>query len=213
MKELPFNLMLKGLRIPFVAAWEKEPPSIAYDPCVKADAVYSGQVDHRKQALSGGLGKVLLGQMSPQRQRYVMVHGLCQVCGKKLITKVALGIFSDRGPDKLPSFDEPPCCAECALIALEMCPHVKQVWEEIGGFIVVESSLYLHQVKFTAEQDRTTFTRGGLPLARNQWRRYLGKTLVMHVRLKPSMGIPLHGIEGRTILEILARREAEERAA
>ena len=203
----PFNLTLKGLRIPFVAAWEGELASIGFDPVVGMDAVFTGAVDHREAAASGQLGKVVLGEMAPQRQRYVMAYGLCQVCGKLLENQVLLGHIDAHGHGLL-AYDEPPCCPSCALAAIELCPYVTKQWEAQGGMLIQGHDMHIQLAKLEAGDDRHKFSRKGAPgLSRPMFRRYMGKTLAVHLRLVPEYGARIQGVMGITALQGLAQIE------
>lgn len=201
---MPFNLTLKGLRIPFVAAWDLEGPNIREDSTIRADAVYTGVLDHRADAEAGRLGKVLLGQMAPQRQRYVMAHGLCQVCGQVMRHKIVLGHPEYHGPDRLLAFDEPPCCPACALVAMELCPYVRKGWADRGGLVVAKSDLFLQMVKMLPGDDPNKFCKSGPPLPRATFRRYLNKPLVYHLRMVPTTGMRIEGEDGLAIIQGLA---------
>lgn len=205
----PFNLVVKELRIPFVAAWELETPTVQWDQSVMANAVYTGVVDHRAAAAAGELGKVILGEMAPQRQRYVMTHQLCQVCGKQLDSKVLLGHPAEHGPEKLLAFDEPAACPECALVAIQLCPYARKGWGERGGILADQVQLYIQMAEMRKGDDRAALfgknTDAQMPRA--TFRRWMGKPLAVHVRLVPVTGARIEGAEGLAILEALADRE------
>lgn len=183
---LPFDLTIKGLRIPFVAAWEFESPDIRHDSTVRAEAIWCGEKDHREAAASGQLGRVLLGQMAPQRQRLCMVKKLCQVCGEMMKGHgVMLGQIAERGPDHTLCVDEPLCCASCAAVAIEQCPYAKAAFAERGALLVRKWKL-LNQMVEIRKGDSRDICRNGIPLDRATFRRWMGKPLVMHVRMMPT---------------------------
>lgn len=210
MKALPFDLVLKGLPIPFVAAWEHEQPDIQHDLLAGMGAVYTGRLDHRAEAKAGALGKVLLGQMAPQRQRYVMAHGLCQVCGRQMVHKIMLGHMQHHGPDKLLACDEPPCCPVCALLAIEFCPYAGREWAARGGLVVVDAQLFTQTVMIK-KGDSRAMTGDGKQLPRATFRRWMGKPLANHLRMVPTKYGHIEGVEGVQALQVLADHEKAAR--
>lgn len=208
----PFHLKVKGLRIPFVAAWSGEQPHIQWDDSTGMDAVYTGVVDHRVAAECGTLGKVLLGEMAPQRQRFVMIHGLCQVCGEKITHRVQLGDLDAHGPTKLVAFDEPPACPICALVAISQCPFAGEAWANRGGLIIENFELYTQVATMEKGDDRgALFKTSDAQLPRATFRRWLGKKLAVHVRMVPLTGMRIEGSAGLAILEGLAEDELLQR--
>lgn len=207
MKAKPFHCILKGLRIPFVAAWDAELPDIRHCPTINATGVFTGDLDHRQAALAGQLGKVLLGQMAPQRQRYVMAFNLCQVCGEPLLFKVLLGHPEYHGPDRLLAFDEPPCCARCALVAIELCPYARKGWAQRGGLVADHTQLFTQLAKLLKGDDRAKFAKSCKPLPRPVFRRWLDKPLGVHVRMVPVTGARIEGDAGLELLRKMAEQE------
>ena len=214
---LPFDMQLKGLRIPFVAGWQLEDPDITVDPLVMHAAVYTGKVDHRQAALAGKLGKPTLGQMAPQRQRYCMAHSICQVCGLPLIVKVQLGspvTCKDGTGGSFMAFDEPPCCPACALVAITQCPFASQAWATRGGLLVDQVELFMEMAELRKGDDYSQVFKGtevGLPRA--TFRRWMGKPLVVHLRMVPITGAQIDGTTGVSLLTELAREQAQAQAA
>jgi hypothetical protein len=207
---LPFECNIKELRIPFVAAWEHERPRIGEDKNIGADAVFSGVVDHRAEALAGNLGKPILGQMAPQRQRACMAFDICQVCGRDILGgRILLGDIGPMGKGDLIAADEPPCCAICALIAIKMCPRAAKTWTERGGLIVYERELFYQVVEMRKGDDYKKSFRGAEGLDRATFRRWMHKPLVMHVRLVPTEGVAIHS---EADLKELAAEEADNHA-
>lgn len=204
MKSKPFCLELKGLRIPFVAAWELEQPDIRHCSVVQCDAVFTGDYDHRAQAIAGQLDKVQLGQMAPQRQRYVMANNLCQVCGETLAHRVMLGHPEHHGPDRLFAFDEPPCCPRCALLAIELCPYAKAGWNSRGGIVIEHSMLHVQLAKIKKGDDMAALTRGQGALSRATFRRYMDKPVAVHLRMVVTLGMRVEGWDGMQVLQCLS---------
>jgi hypothetical protein len=203
-KSKPFDVRYKGLRIPFVAAWSDEAHRIDHDATVGRDAVFSGNIDHRQQVEEGTIGKPILGKMAPQRQRYVAVNDLCQVCGRDLVTALAMAHLDVHGPDKLVAFDEPLCCASCALEAMEMCPYVKKQFASQGALLVHKWECRIQLACMRKGDDRTDPKSLADGISRAQFRRYMGKPLAVHVRIVPTK---FDRVSDRAEIEYLAALE------
>lgn len=78
-----------------------------------------------------GVGDALLAKQCPQRQRKIMIRGLCQVCGVELKNRRYLAISTrstvhpievDEISGPKPATAEPPLCKRCAAFAVKVCP-------------------------------------------------------------------------------------------
>ena len=203
----PFDLVLKDLRIPWVAAWETEARKVDIDPVVDMPAVFTGTWNHFEAAATGKFGKVLLGQMAPQRQRYAVAKGICQVCAKPHRNKVFLG-FAHVMHDGLVAYDEPAACPSCAVIAIAQCPHAAMGFNSHGAIVAQNYQSFIQVVEIRKGDDRSALFKGGTGIDRAHFRRWVGKKLAMHLRSVPLGGYPLKGSEGLTFLEKLAELEA-----
>lgn len=208
--ERPFDFRFKSYRIPFVALWSEEAPAIQRDQHVGRDAVYSGRTDHRKQAEAGELGKPILGQMSPNRQRFCVINDICQVCGRFLIVKMAMGHYAEHGPDhdKVIAIDEPMCCPECALEAMSMCPYVEKEFVNRGCLVVGQTRTLIQLATMEKGDDRGKLFHGAT-LDRATFRRWMGKPLAVHARIQPLEAIQ---ITKREQVEAFAEEDRRKRA-
>lgn len=127
--------------VPYIAAWSGEKPltrKVVYGP--RGGVAYADETrDDRDQhgvlwnarAVQQGSGRPIFGDVHPARQRVVMQHRLCQVCGRA-------ADWDDRGmlwllennrgdwkdwPERLMT-THPPVCLPCAGKTVQMCPHL-----------------------------------------------------------------------------------------
>ncbi|WP_049575975.1 hypothetical protein [Streptomyces sp. SBT349] len=100
-----------------------------------------------------GEGRPNYRALHSYRQRHVMFHRLCQVCGGPASRTAEGWLFLVQPPppaERLANWSEgalstkPPVCEPCATLALRYCPHLKdpvfvrsrkpRVWGAFGGF-------------------------------------------------------------------------------
>ena len=118
------NLTYGNAPVPYSVLWSGEdPPFIGSDPKVTAiPAVCNAEAP--------GVGRPLFGKPHMQRQREVIIDGLCDLCGKTLKgrSKVSLSHAKERiGADGLCVMQvEPLLHKECAVISMQHCPSLKR---------------------------------------------------------------------------------------
>jgi hypothetical protein len=144
----------KGMAVPRVNAWggEIEDAEVRYDPAIGKDGVFAIGTE--------GEGRPFLAKQCPQRQRQIMVEGLCQVCGRKLAPGARWLVLSrqstvtttdvkDLGEQHLVT--EPWLCSPCLPYMLEACPGIRHRIDE-GDFLAMRCSewtLVYHPVEHT----------------------------------------------------------------
>lgn len=126
-------LMWHSVPVPQVALWTAEEACyLGADPLVpNMMAVCNAEAQ--------GQGKPIFGKPHMQRQRRLVIEGLCDLCGKPLKgrTKVSLSHAAVRtGADGLCVMQvEPMLHKECAKISVLHCPSLKR--DQRGGTINV----------------------------------------------------------------------------
>lgn len=127
--------------VPYIAAWSGEQPlarKVVYAPgggIAYADETRDDRDQHgvlwNARAVQHGSGRPMFGEVHPARQRVVMQHLLCQVCGRAADwdDRGTLWLLEDnRGdwqgwPERLMT-THPPVCRPCAAKAVRECPHL-----------------------------------------------------------------------------------------
>lgn len=114
----------RGLPVPFVNAWGKEDDVSLYavrpDATVRMEAVFR---DDEAATVPDFL------KQSPQRQRWCVGHGWCQVCGRTVpwsrrflvLSSISLQVIEAAGREYL-AVTEPWLCEMDARLAMERCP-------------------------------------------------------------------------------------------
>lgn len=114
----------RGLPVPFVNAWGDPDDASLYrvapDTTVRADAVYR---DDEGEQVPDFL------RQNPQRQRWCMGHGWCQVCARPVswsrrmlvLSAISLTVIEAGGQEWL-ACAEPWLCERDAVLAVERCP-------------------------------------------------------------------------------------------
>ncbi|MFJ6212108.1 hypothetical protein ACIQGZ_02025 [Streptomyces sp. NPDC092296] len=128
--------------VPYIATWSDEQCAgqvvvedrrsggIAYLDERPGDRDEWGVLWRRVESRPGG-GRPEFAQVHARRQRYVMRHLRCQVCGRPADVNeqgVLWLLKDDRGawprrPERMAA-THPPVCLPCARVAAELCPHL-----------------------------------------------------------------------------------------
>lgn len=119
-----------GYPVPIVNCWGEEADDSRWymdvDRNLPADSVSRYGIFSQGEP---GTGDAFLAKQNPQRQRRIMVRGLCQVCGDELKSKryIALSAKStmqsiDVGDGPVVGLAEPPLCLRCVRFAVDVCP-------------------------------------------------------------------------------------------
>lgn len=131
----------RGLPVPFVNRWGPEDVSriaIRDDTTVRGLAVYFDDDDQQVPDFTA---------QSPQRQRWSMFHGLCQVCGREVpwprrylvLSSISVDQIEVEGQQRV-ALTEPWLDAQCAQLAIEHCPGlIRRRRDEDLSLISVES--------------------------------------------------------------------------
>lgn len=120
----PTQLTYGNVPVPYSVLWSDEDvSSITPDPMVNGMMAMCNPV-------ARGSGRPMFGKPHMQRQREVIINGLCDLCAKPLKghTKVSLSHARERrGANGLCVMQvEPLLHKECAAISLQHCPSLKR---------------------------------------------------------------------------------------
>jgi hypothetical protein len=154
--------------VPYAAAWSAETAAVrsltvrpdgsglAYRNETPADRDRHGVLWARLRQ-APGVGRPNFRALHSVRQRHVMLHKLCQVCGGPADRTSRGWLFLlQRPPGGHQSADwpegqlsaKPPVCRPCAAIAIRHCPHLgdpvlircrkPRTWGVFGGFVTAD---------------------------------------------------------------------------
>jgi hypothetical protein len=135
----------RNLPVPYAVTWSAETPDVgsgliirpdgsglAYRDETPADRDRNGVLWSRVPQLPGA-GRPDHRSMHPQRQRWAILHKLCQVCAGPADRTSQGWLFLVPSPEDadLPAdwseglrTTKPPVCLPCAALALRHCPHL-----------------------------------------------------------------------------------------
>jgi hypothetical protein len=142
---------LRGV-VPYITAWssEKQQPAalvshhghLSYADEHPFDRDSFG-ILWRRVSMSPGVGKPEYGKVHSLRQRRAMLHLLCQVCGGPA-DETREGVLwlmgraeYERDPWPAPiESPHPPVCSNCAVQAIQLCPHLR------GHYVAVRAASF-----------------------------------------------------------------------
>lgn len=127
--------------VSFSVAWTEE-KAFWIAPCPYA---FGKAAVHQQDA--PGIGKPTFAKPHMNRQRKSIREGLCDICAKPVRVKTKVSFSEERWVDvqgqSMPLVIEPLCCRECAVIAIEHCPHLKR---RIGEGAIVVRQVFKYRV-------------------------------------------------------------------
>ena len=161
----------KGSPVPWVTRWTKEIAANRYSYTLQSSRqgglrlTYGTDNEDRQQGVLWQREGIRRGgdpdwaNVSTYRQRSSMRRRLCQVCGSKITDSPIRWLMP---PDGLEEVDEgvfitmqPPTCAECIPLALDLCPNLKKYGYQILKVIDYEPwGVYGHVVTSIDGQPR-----------------------------------------------------------
>lgn len=135
----------RGLPVPYINCWTPELDEYAWtirpDPTVNmqpafftSDGAGVGEPDFTKQCL--------------QRQRECAVHGLCQVCRRKIsrgrylvLTDISVDVVEIDDVGTCPVVTEPWLCRRCLPYVLRACPGLRRRSDNLHAVLVTRFEL------------------------------------------------------------------------